>query len=487
MNSKTFLTLIAASLLGVLIGVFANFAGGYSYKWIFAVTFGGCFILFIAVVGSLKKALQALLIFSLSVQVDFNPWWSDKYTEISPGIPITLTLLILLALYILWLFEAYRRVTSVDFFPIITIPFSIIVAWSGLSFLVAVKPSYVQAQFLVALEVFFLFLYAANLLKSKQDIDFVIKCLAVTISFTAILGIAQYLTGGSFNLQFLGGREAQFQTEYQSIALSRVSGFLGHPNNLAWFMDAWLPLLLLYAIGANRFSLRLLGLMSFALGFVSLILTHSRGGWLAFIFSLFLIFCFSIRQQLRKILHGLFSRILILSLVAAILALPFLPSIVTRLTEHDYGTAYSRIPLAQTALKIIGQNPLKGVGLGNYSFVVPDYDPDPILYPNSATPLPVHNAFLHTAAELGVPALLLFLWITFIFYKRGLLALWSPDTTVTLLGLGLLAGLTGFYLQGMVESDTILSVTFRPAWFMGGLLMGLARLVECKRYKLEDT
>jgi O-antigen ligase len=216
---------------------------------------------------------------------------------------------------------------------------------------------------------------------------------------------------------------------------------------------------------------------------VALVLTYSRGGWLGFIFSLVLIAGFFMKNQVRTKFRGASVRILFLGLVATVLTLPFFPEIITRLTQDDYGAAYSRIPLAQTALKIIKQNPLAGVGLGNYSYVVPDYDPDPVI-DEAGNPLPVHNIYLHTAAELGVPALTLFIWVSVVFFGGGIHALRTGNKTTAFFTLGLMAGLAGLFLHGMFEPGNLGHIRFVALSFTGALLVALGQSVKQERLPL---
>lgn len=470
--SKDSLMVPIVAILGVCLGAVILLVGRFPNKWIFVLAAGGCFPLLVVALGSLEKALVALLIFSLSMVMDVYPWFSDKYATLQPGMPITLTSLLLLSLYTHWLFNPLRGARSIHLFPWVTIPFGVLVLWSGLSFAVAAKPSYVLPMFPRALEAFFIFFYTANFLRSEEDIHFVIKCLAATIAVTAVVGISQYVAGSSFNLQFLGGIEHQLEQQYYAATISRVSGFLWHANNLGFFLAGWLPLFLVCGIGIGRFGLRLLCLLAFALGFVALVLTYSRGGWLGFSFSVIFIGAPLMAKQVRRHFRGAFVRVVFLALAAALLILPFVPNIVMRLTKEDYGAASSRIPMAKTGLKIIHKNPWAGVGLGNYRFVVPDYDPHPIMAPDGK-PEPVHNIYLHTAAELGIPALSVFIWLSVAFFAAGFRALRTADKTTALFALGLMAGLAGVYLHGMLELGTLGSPRFVVLSFMGGLLVAL--------------
>jgi O-antigen ligase len=285
----------------------------------------------------------------------------------------------------------------------------------------------------------------------------------------------QYFGGNTFQLQFLGESENLLQVG-DGVTIPRVTGLLYHPNMLAWFLNGLLPLLFLCGIVNTSPRLRLFYLVSFVLGVIALILSFSRGGWLAFVFSFLFIGWFLRKKLFRRYVRRGFVWILLLTIVSSIFIAPFLSKLVTRLTADDYGAAYSRIPMAQTAFRIISKNTLKGVGLGNYQPVVSDYDPNPSL-DETGKPHPVHNIYLHIAAELGVPALLLLMWILFVFFKCGILALRSQDMTTAFFSLGLLAGCFGtFTVHAMVDPGTIGHLKLAPYFFYGGLLISLKNI-----------
>jgi hypothetical protein len=476
-NSSVALSFMA--LMGLLLGAFILRAGGLSYKWTFVIAAAGCFPLFVIAMGSLKRALEFCLILSLSMNVNVYPWFSNRYQELVFGVPFTLTSIILLGLYGLWLVRLYSEKGNIHFFPTVSIPYGLLVIWAGLSFLWATKVHLVASAFPLVLQGFLLFFYTANLIESQRDVLFVIKCMAVAGAFSGILGIYQYFAGTSFGLEFLGGVPNQLQVEYAGGTVSRVSGLLCHPNTLAFFLNGSLPVLLAGSLAFKGLRLRVLCVVSFALALVTLILTFSRAGWGSFFFSLALMMFFFLRKQVRKNYRGAFVRFVCLALAMAILVVPFFPKVMARLTKDDYGAAYVRIPLARTAQRIISQQPLTGVGLGNYAYVVPNYE-SPIWLDELGRAPPVHNIYLHTAAELGIPALFIFVCVLGIFFIAGVVVVGSANRTITLLAIGMIAGLAGCCLHGMVEPGTLNHTKFIPFWLIGGLLLGLKPLSRHK-------
>lgn len=474
---KTFLIFVLIAILGICIGAVILYAGGLQYEWVSAFVAAGCSFIFVIAMGSLRRFLEALLIFSFSMSLDVHLMFSDRYTDIHYGIPITLTGVTVLCLYIIWAWRLYQKTDRVNFFPLVSIPFVLLVFWSGFSFLWAAKPNYVFYRLWGMVEMLFLYLYAANNLKTSTDLKFLVKCISVTVIITAIVAICQYATGSSFGLKFLGGRESQLLIEYKGI--SRVSGFLVSSNSLAWFLNLWLPLLLLWGIAGTQTKFYSMYLISFLLGLLALVMTYSRGGWVSFVFSLILIVMWLIKKRSCKIFRGALVRFFMLSIIATMFALPFSPLILERLTSDDYGAAYSRIPLAKVAINMIRYNPVRGVGFGNYEYAMHAYD-NTSEHITMHFPASVHNIYLMLAAELGIGALVLFVYISIFIFWQGLRAVKSIDKTVVLFLIGILVGLAAFYLQGMIEPGGIGFWKFRPFWFMVGTVLSCSKIQEDK-------
>lgn len=470
-------------ILSIVLGVTIFLVGGLPFKWVFVLATIGCFPLLVLGLGSLKKALLALLILSFFMVLDVNLWWSEKYQNINPGFSISLRAIILFALYSLWGFDLSRRVATVRPFLSVTLPFGLLVAWSGFSIIIAPEPSWVLLELPKAIVAFFLFFYVANMLNSPADIRFVVVCVAVAVGFFGALAICQSATGSSFGLQFLGGEETMAQQQYARETLSRVSGFLKSATLMAGILSGLLPLLLAYGLAAADARLRMLCAGSFALGLIALILTFARTGWLSFFIGAALVVGYLMKQKIGKGFREARGRLVILVLAAIMLILPMGNKIFTRLTKDDYATTEARVTLAQDAIKIIHRYPLTGVGLGNSEAVIPDVNPNPVMDLPGKNPLkndlePINNAYLLVAAELGIPALALFIWILMVFLRRGIVALRSPDTSVTIFALGLIAGLASIYINSLLNPGNIGWPNFALVWFMGGLLMACSTSLE---------
>src|SRR5690606_16807307 len=95
--------------------------------------------------------------------------------------------------------------------------------------------------------------------------------------------------------------------------------------------------------------------------------------------------------------------VLVLILVTS-LVLPRMTSLAT----YDHLSVDRRLQLNQVALTQIQQNPLLGIGLSNHIISLYNYGP---LYGIGIWRQPVHNIYLLSAAQIGLPATLAWLMV----------------------------------------------------------------------------
>lgn len=130
-------------------------------------------------------------------------------------------------------------------------------------------------------------------------------------------------------------------------------------------------------------------------------------------------------------------------------------------------------------LKMIKTHPLFGVGLGNFKTVMPQYAP-----PGTDIDSMAHNMFIEVAAELGIPAFLLFVGIFYSGY-RGLIrvrkAASVPDV-VRDAASAFRAALIGFALAGCFVSMEYQ----KPTWLALGLIACLPSLGRSRKPAAEN-
>jgi putative inorganic carbon (HCO3(-)) transporter len=173
------------------------------------------------------------------------------------------------------------------------------------------------------------------------------------------------------------------------------------------------------------------------------VLTGSRGGWLAFAVSLIVTGLAAANRGLlppRVVLGGL----ALTGLVAILLG----DIVVARLTGDDGGAAASRVPLMQIAWEMIQDNTYFGVGVNNFSVVLPDFVGPRFTGVWLAI---VHNQYLLIWAEAGVVALLAFLAFLATTIRRAWEAARTCDPQLAPLAVGCVAALLGALPNLFVE------------------------------------
>ena len=294
---------------------------------------------------------------------------------------------------------------------------------------------------------------------------------AVLLGFCAALSI-QFITGSvefveqstaflsSLNLNWPGildssVRGASIVQLPNGESFLRAYGTLPHPNILGGFAFVLL-------LGPIPFFIRKekpnnLALLLLIPGISLLALTFSRSAWLAVIvFSLVLIWKSKYFDRRR------------LALLLVIIAISFIVTLLpyrqlvqartTSTTSHSEEFSFiGRAWLSQEALKMIGEHPFTGVGIGSFITELANRAGEGYVIE------PVHNILLLAGAELGIPGLLLVtaLSISFIYH---LFKARNPNAILagaTLTGLGLIS-FFDHYLW-----------TLAPGRLMLGLVIGL--------------
>ena len=318
----------------------------------------------------------------------------------------------------------------------------------------------------------------------------------LTACLGALLGIMQYFKLDVFSL-FPGGEGMIFST-------------IGHRNFLAAYLIVVAPSALMMIMVSNTQKRRaVFGLISALLLFV-LLLTKSRGAWLGWVGACFVLLVgfvsfYRRRMTLRRerVLHWIVGGLTILLLVVVIgghiLSLirvgrdgstvrewvgEFAASTTGRAVSAFYvntGTALYRRIIWIPTLRMIGENPLIGVGKDNFQITYPKYIPETykerlgiLTYRGTK----VHNEYLQVLAELGFAGFLAFVWFIYSLVRTGIFALKryrdeGPDRYF--LSLGLLAGVVAILMHSLVSNPLRIPASSLHFWLFAGLIGAAAR------------
>jgi len=243
----------------------------------------------------------------------------------------------------------------------------------------------------------------------------------------------------------------------------RPGWVVGNPNYYAASVVVCLPMGLVLLELEKRLLLRLLVLGCFGVTGIAFLLTASRGGLVAVgAFGLFAIL--RVRKWRKRIVA--FGIVLLLLLVL------YPRSPLYRLLSPgraDRGSTEYRKELVASGLEMIVSHPIGGVGLGSFKSESAEAL-------RGGVGLTAHNMYIEVAAELGVPALALFLLLIYGSWRNLRQVLLHPDLDSELGQLSL--ALQGSLLAFMVAALFITAEYQRYFWFVVFLSAVLKRLVR---------
>lgn len=304
-----------------------------------------------------------------------------------------------------------------------------------------------------------------NNLHSLQQIKRLVWAVMASALCVTCYGFYQYVHGVDISaFQWVDGEQ------FPELKV-RIFSTLQNPNLLAGFLVVVMSL----AIGQGLYAEKLSGKIGlFALVIIlgiCLVLTYSRGAWLSV-------------AAVALICGRFYSRRLLWLFVLLLLGVLICQGGVTeRLLSIFNPTDTSstlRIALWESTLAMILDKPLLGIGWGAYWLVYPDYDF--FLNNPAARIVHAHNMYLHIAAEIGIPGLLVFLAVIYGHTKKAVDILQhTGNRRVAGLMLGIVAAVLGLAINGFTDYimfNIQLSMLF---WLLNAVIISVWQ--GCCRYE----
>ncbi|MBN1587676.1 MAG: O-antigen ligase family protein [Candidatus Omnitrophica bacterium] len=308
------------------------------------------------------------------------------------------------------------------------------------------------------LDPLFIYYIVYNTVRNKKVIKHLTLIIGFTVTVVAAMAIKDYIDVG----------------QVSSLEKSRIGGIAEQPNILGTFFCYYMFLLAAFWI-TNIKRLSAWGLLvPFLMCFRGIMVTFSRGAYLAFACGGMALTWFR-----SKIIFG----ILIFYIVAAMSNPVLLPSGIRyrmdQTWQNKQSTSYvdqsqadleasadTRLKIWRGAFLMIQDYPLTGVGYGLFDDYIPQYAPD------LRGAIDAHNQYLLIAGEMGIPALLIFLWILFIiWWKTRYLYHHAKDPFIKSMALGWLAGLAGVLIGNLFGSRLHSMEISGYFWILSALVM----------------
>ncbi len=300
-----------------------------------------------------------------------------------------------------------------------------------------------SARFLSYIILFFIIKYECNY---KKYIHGIINSYTFSVCSICVFGIYQYFTGFGLDPKF---------TNY-AYADKRIGATLDNPNNLGAFLIlAIFPIIMITIYEKNKLKKLIYSCISLLI-IINIVLTDSRNAVMGLAIG-------------AVILVITFSWKLIFIIGPAAIISMFIPRISHRILDiTNSAQNASRISLWKTAVKMIKEHPILGVGNGNYVSLYDDYVKK---YPELKYPwfthYPCHNSYLKVTSELGILGIISFIFILiFSFLKVKQVAFHAKDKFYRYFCMGILASMAAFYFMNISDNLFFVPKTTTYFWML---------------------
>lgn len=460
---------------GFLFGLMLLWVAARSGKWIFVLSCGLLLGFVSILAGSRwKQLLLFLMIILASMNIDINFFVFDDHVGGANGLRISGLFVILILLYMPWIYAVVGGRGRIRTIRWITIPLALYLLIALLSSLNAIEPLLGLYQAVQLFQAYLIFLYLSNRLRSEKDFALVLFAMTVALGMQGAMTIAQRYTALPLNFRFFGGAEATMMRMVAGAETPSPSGFFVHPGLLANFVVMTLPLSLGALMFLRSWLLRL-GVVAAALaGSLALVLTLSRGAWIAMVaaFVMLTVFLFYERIIARTRIAWLWG----LGLLAmSVVLVVYGKDIYLRFTQGS-DSIEVRYELAYAGIAVLKDYPLLGVGLNNFTNVVQHYDRLTVFLPQFHHP--VHNIYLLELCETGVPGGLFFILLLFGICKIGFTAIRQSSRRLRYVAAAAISVHAGFLVIGVADWSYRLPEMNTIFWMNAGIL-GALFFVSC--------
>ena len=330
----------------------------------------------------------------------------------------------------------------------------------GESYLSSALIDYSQRWGIPILLYFFIF----NTVKEKTMIRNLVILIMLAVVVVGFLSSFEYLTIGGGDLDD-----------------SRVRVITNDPNLLAAFFNYYMFLFLGFFLVYLRRLWYWSMLPFFLTCFRGIMVTFSRAGYLAFLVASFAVVF--IRNKLAFLLLILAAWFVLQN--PALLPAGVRYRLGQTLEKHPAAqesaaslensldpSARSRVEVWKGALWMIREHPFWGVGYSLFQNKIQHYW-------SGQTGIDAHNTYLLIAAEMGIPALLIFLWIVGLaFWNSFSLYRMTDDLFSKAVALGFLGGIVGFLVSNLFGSRLDSHEVSSYFWILAALVMRLKKLEE---------
>jgi len=480
-SSRIFI--VTCCLAGTITGIAVLGIGSLNTKYVFgaflAIPFGFAFAF------DIRKYMLGFFLLLVPVALNISPFYLDLNApeplhhgtgQVTLQIWISqIPSSILLAIWLIDVVHCKKRIRL----GLAGIPALFFLGWISISIFYSPRPDLSIAMLFRIIFFFLVYLYIVNNLTDNKILHFAVDMLLIGFLFQSMLAIIQYcfhlpFSIGQGSIHFYGG----IINPLEIGKVYRVEGTLGQPNTFGLYIAIMLSLAFSSFL-SRGFKKGKLAFICLCFGLIALVITFSRGSWIASLVGF--ISCFFLLKRRKLIKLRLLSAAITIIPLIILIFIGLGKSLYLRIFASPEGTSIDRIALMQVAGEMIKARPIHGVGLNNFVAVMSKYDKTGI---SRYFPMPVHNYFMLLAAESGLVGLSLFAGIVLIITVSGFSSKWVANHDVGSISIGALGGLWAILAANMVDAQLVKYVGGIIFWILLGIISACVECGDPQRFKV---
>lgn len=263
-----------------------------------------------------------------------------------------------------------------------------------------------------------------------------------------------------------------------------ASTYVNH-NHFAGYLELAIPLMIGFLLKRNwhnadtgkenRGVWNIFLLPALVVMIMAFVLIQSRGAWLALFTSTFVIsaICINRIQFSRKNVIAL-----ILAVIVVVSILYFGKDVISERLDSVTGieagdtSTKARLLIWQGTVNLIAHSPLIGCGIGDFIWAFPRFRPEGL----NVTANFAHNDYLEMAAEMGVLAPIIFIWMIVVVITSVI-----KKDRVDPLKIGCAAGILSLSLHGLVDFNFHIPANMLLFTVYAAIIMSTSREHEERR------
>jgi len=313
-----------------------------------------------------------------------------------------------------------------------------------------------------------------QLLKDKRSVRTILLVFIGVVGVMALHGVYQFIVGVEMPEAWVESSES---------VRTRVYSILSSPNIFGSLNVLAFPICFSFAVIAKQVREKLFFIMLTLCMLASLAFTYSRGAWIGAVCAI------GVYVLLKN------RKLIVPTIIVGVLVLIFVPSIRNRflfMFSMDYLSSSmkgGRLIRWLTALDILKEHPLTGLGLGQFGGAVAmNNELTTIVKGQEISTYYMDNYYLKIAVEAGIIGLIVFVWLMYqviaISFKTiGV----TRDVKMKELEMGILAGLSGVICHNFVENVFEVPLMTTMFWMLAAVMMQMWYMNYTEERKISNV